>query len=48
MKHGFIKVGSATPNDVLRKMYETATLVCGEIVNHNPDNLLFNFMNSKE
>ena len=48
VKHGFIKVGSATPNDVLRKMYETATLVCGEIVNHNPDNLLFNFMNSKE
>lgn len=48
VKHGFIKVGSATPNDVLRKMYETAVLVCGEIVNHNPDNLLFNFMNSKE
>lgn len=48
IKHGFIKIGSATPNDVLRKMYETATLVCGEIINHNPDNLLYNFVNSKE
>jgi hypothetical protein len=48
IKHGFIRVGTATPNDVLRKMYETATLVCGEIVNHNPDNLLYNFVNTKE
>ena len=48
IKHGFIRVGSATPNDVLRKMYETATLVCGEIINHNPDNLLYNFVNTKE
>lgn len=48
IKHGFIRVGSATPNDVLRKMYETAALVCGEIINHNPDNLLYNFVNTKE
>ena len=48
IKHGFIRVGSATPNDVLRKMYETASLVCGEIINHNPDNLLYNFVNTKE
>lgn len=48
IKHGFIRVGSATPNDVLRKMYETATLVCGEIMNHNPDNLLYNFVNTKD
>ena len=48
IKHGFIRVGTATPNDVLRKMYETATLVCGEIINHNPDNLLYNFVNTKE
>ena len=46
MKRGFIKVGSTAPNDVLRKMYESATLICGEIQNHNPENLLYNFMNA--
>lgn len=44
-KRGFIKVGSSAPNDVLRKMHETASLMCGEIQNHNPDNLLYNFLN---
>jgi hypothetical protein len=48
MKRGFIKVGSSSPNDVLRKMYESAVLICGEVQNHNPDNLLYNFLNSKE
>ena len=48
MKHGFIKVGSSSPNDVLRKMYESAVLICGEVQNHNPENLLYNFLNSKE
>ena len=43
IKHGFIKIGTTAPNDVLRKMYETAILMCGEIHNHNPDNLLYNF-----
>ena len=45
IKKGFIKVGSTAPNDVLRKMYETTTLICGEIQNHNPDNLMYNFFN---
>ena len=27
-------------------MYETATLMCGEIQNHNPDNILFNYLNN--
>jgi hypothetical protein len=45
IKNGFIKVGSNTPNDVLRKMYESALLICGEVKNHNPDNLLYNFLN---
>jgi len=45
VKKGFIKVGSSAPNDVLRKMYESATMICGEIQNHNPDNLLYNFLN---
>jgi hypothetical protein len=45
VKNGFIKIGSIAPNDVLRKMYESATLICGEVTNHNPDYLLYNFMN---
>ena len=48
IKHGFIRVGAITPNDVLRKMYETAMLMCGEIQNHNPDNLLYNFLHDTE
>ena len=47
IKGGFIKIGSIAPNDVLRKMYEAATLVCGEVTNHNPDNLLYNFVNGQ-
>jgi hypothetical protein len=45
IKRGFIKIGSTAPNDVLRKMYESAVLICGEVQNHNPDNLLHNFLN---
>ena len=48
MQHGFIKVGSIAPNDVLRKMYESATLICGEVHNHNPDNLLYNYFNGND
>jgi hypothetical protein len=44
IKKGFIKVGTNAPNDVLRKMYESVSLVCGEIQNHNSENLLFNFI----
>jgi hypothetical protein len=47
IKRGLIKVGSITPNDVLRKMYESSLMVCGEIYNHNPENLLYNFFNDK-
>ena len=48
LKKGFIKVGTVAPNDVLRKMYESVATVCGEVQNHNPDNLLYNFINDKE
>lgn len=48
IKKGFIKVGSIAPPDVLRKMYESALLMCGEIQNHNPDNLLYNYLNGGE
>lgn len=45
IKQGIIRVGSTTPNDVLRKMYETLSLICGDVYNHNPDTLLYNYMN---
>ena len=45
IKKGFIKVGSGAPNDVLRKMYESASMIGGEVQNHNPENLLYNYFN---
>jgi len=48
VKNGFIKIGSIAPNDVLRKMYETASLVCGEIHNYSPENLVYNFFNAEK
>ena len=44
MKRGLIKIGSIAPQDVLRKMYESSIMICGEVQNHNPDNLLYNFI----
>jgi len=48
IKKGLIKVGSTSPNDVLRKMYESVAMISGDVVNHNPDNLLYNFFNDKQ
>lgn len=48
IKKGFIKVGSTAPTDVLRKMFESISLVCGDIQNHNPDNLLYNYLNGTD
>lgn len=45
IKRGFIKVGSTAPNDVLRKMYESVVLICGEVNNHNTENLYHNYLN---
>jgi hypothetical protein len=46
IKKGLIRVGSSCPTDVLRQMYESSMMMCGEIQNHNPDNLLFNYLNN--
>lgn len=46
IQQGFIKVGSTAPTDVLRKIYESVAMIDGEVKNHNPDNLLYNFFKS--
>jgi hypothetical protein len=40
-QHNLIKLGSSAPNDVLRKLYESAML-SGEITNSNSDIILYN------
>jgi hypothetical protein len=46
VKQGLVKVGTIAPPDVLRKMYESASMVCGDVTNHNSETLMYNFMNS--
>ena len=41
---GFIKIGSSAPDDLVRALHEACMLLCGEVDNHNPDNLLFNYL----
>jgi len=45
--HHLIKVGTHAPNDVIRKLYESAMLA-GEITNSNTETLLHNFMKEEE
>lgn len=42
-EHNLIKIGSNAPNDVVRKIYESAMLA-GEITNNNNDILIHNFI----
>jgi uncharacterized membrane-anchored protein len=46
-EHGLIKVGSNSPNDVIRKMYESSMLT-GDIMNNNKDILLHNFTKTED
>ena len=46
IKRGLIRVGTSAPNNVLRQMYESATMLCGDVYNHNADTLLYNFFNA--
>ena len=45
--HNLIKIGSAAPNDVLRKLYESSMLA-GEITNINSETLLHNFSKNEQ
>jgi|688.fasta_scaffold379517_1 hypothetical protein len=42
-QHNLIKIGSNAPNDVIRKIYESAMLA-GEITNNNKDIMIHNFI----
>jgi hypothetical protein len=46
IRKGLIRVGSSCPPDVLRKMYESVSTLCGDLDNHNPENLLYNYINA--
>ena len=48
VKRGLVKVGTSAPPDVLRKMYESASMVCGDVTNHNPETLMYNFLNPEK
>jgi hypothetical protein len=48
IKKGLIKVGSIAPNDILREMYKNVVMLCGDLQNHNTENILYNYINNKK
>jgi hypothetical protein len=45
--HNLIKIGSNAPNDIIRKLYESAVLT-GELNNNNKDTMLHNFTKNND
>jgi hypothetical protein len=48
IKQGLIRVGTTTPPEILRKIYESVNLICGKVNNRNPENLLYNFIHDTD
>ena len=48
VKDGFITVGSQTPEHVLRQIYESIKLVCGNLNNTNADTLVYNHFHNDD
>jgi len=48
LKKGLIKVGSTAPNEILREMYKNVIMLCGDLQNHNTENMLFNYLNAEK
>jgi hypothetical protein len=46
IKKGLIRVGSTAPNDILREMYKNVVMLCGDLQNHNSENILYNYIYS--
>ena len=44
-EHNLIRIGSTTPNDVLKTMYESAIL-SGYVNNNSDDVMLHNYLNN--
>lgn len=45
VKRGLIKIGSGAPENVLRRLYESAIMIGGDIQNHNKEIILYNYLN---
>ena len=44
IKKGLIKIGSTAPTDILREMYKNVIMLCGDLQNHNTENVLYNYL----